>query len=110
MSCENCIYWDGGYKTTQANCTRNPVWVKTTPKHFCGEFKAGLIRDYSDNSKVPGHLFWENLVDFARSTTKEYFQINTKLRKENKELREMYKKDTGKIARVKPLKKPQAAN
>ncbi len=103
MSCAACVFWDGNYDSQRANCTRYPVWQETSGMHFCGEFKAELGWGYKE-SRRPKHISQYNAMVIANKESTEYAKRNKKLRVENKELREMYKKETGKLARVNPAR------
>jgi hypothetical protein len=107
MDCSRCIYWNGGYNAEVGNCTRYPKWEETDEDHFCGEFRAALVKQHFDEqaSSLPLAKHYYNQLKDRRLAARERVEIITKLNKENKTLRDLYKKETGKTARIAKPKK-----
>ena len=104
MSCRTCAYLavTGSHNGL---CTRNIEHIEVQKTHYCGDYTAILKTYYLTGEKVTASE--DNYMDMIRYWEErvKYYNENQILKKENKALRELYKKDTGKIAKIKSIKR-----
>jgi len=102
MSCRSCVYLSHTGSHT-GMCTRHTVHTKVDKTHFCGEYVGKIGTNYRLDIKT------SYTEDTHQQLIETYVEVrrlqrqNRELKAQGKNLRELYKADTGKVARVKKV-------